>query len=132
MFSQSYSRSIFIHTKQAGAMNTMDKMQSDWIIGVCVEELSFFFLVCSPGRTFVPGCQQAQRGKRWVGVKLAFLATTLAQCKEDLFRIEAHCEVPPGSCHTHSSVKTIKPKATLMCSLKSQGTWEHYIILCCS
>lgn len=43
-------------------------------------------------------------GKRWVGVKPAFLATTLAQREMDPFRTaaQARTELPPESSHTHT------------------------------
>lgn len=46
-------------------------------------------------------------GKRWAGVKPAFLATTPAGREMGPFRTVARCtEPPPEGSHTHSSINT--------------------------
>lgn len=71
-------------------------------------------------------------GKRWAGVKPAFLATTLARREMGPFRTVAQCtELPPEGSHTlkyqHNYTKN-----TCTYTPKSQGPWAGWIIKSCS
>lgn len=90
MFFQSHSRSVCIHTKQGGALSTVAWIKwkatvlSVWV----VEELSFPLPTWFTWQTFCAWLPAGSMGKQRVGVKPAFLATTLARHEEDPFRTE--------------------------------------------
>lgn len=61
IFSHSHSRSVGVHTKQAGAVSSVNWIE--WkATGVICGRAEFSLRFGSPGRHLVPGCQEGQWG----------------------------------------------------------------------
>lgn len=92
IFSQSHSRSVGVHTKQAGVVSAVDwiKWRERAVLSAWVAQEPRFSLLCAVHLADIL-CLVARRGstgKRWVGVKPAFLATALAHRETDPFRTD--------------------------------------------